>query len=187
MDVGIGELLELCVSCGGDFFYWFYFELYGVLCIWVCWLICVVIMFMLVVIVSGVIIYKKIFKDFFIFCSGKGQCFWLDSYNVMVVLVLLFYFMIIYLGLLIFMVMLMFWGMNVVYEDGWCGFFQDVFFCDEVVVEGGVVVLMVDIVLLVVCIRVVFDQLVCCISVDWFNWDNVVIWVFMEKVFYIID
>ena len=101
-------------------------------------------MFMLVAIVSGVIT-LKIFKDFFTFRPGKGQRSWLDSHNATAVLALPFHFMITYSGLLIFMVMLMPWGMNAAYEDGWRGFFQDVFPREEPAAEGGAAMPMVDI------------------------------------------
>ncbi|MEP5051166.1 MAG: PepSY-associated TM helix domain-containing protein, partial [Alloalcanivorax venustensis] len=137
MDAGTGELLAPRASRGGDFLYRFHFELYGVPRIWARWLICVATMFMLVAIVSGVITHKKIFKDFFTFRPGKGQRSWLDSHNATAVLALPFHFMITYSGLLIFMVMLMPWGMNAAYEDGWRGFFQDVFPREEAAAEGG--------------------------------------------------
>ncbi len=187
MDAGTGELLEPRASRGGDFLYRFHFELYGVPRIWARWLICVATMFMLVAIVSGVITHKKIFKDFFTFRPGKGQRSWLDSHNATAVLALPFHFMITYSGLLIFMVMLMPWGMNAAYEDGWRGFFQDVFPREEAPAEGGAAATMVDIAPLVARTRATFDQPVRRISVDWPNRDNAVIRVSTDKAPHITD
>ncbi|QIB67562.1 PepSY domain-containing protein [Kineobactrum salinum] len=63
------------------------------------WLVGVFTMAMLVALVSGVIIHKRIFKDFFSFRPGKGQRSWLDAHNAVSVLSLPFLFMIAYTGL----------------------------------------------------------------------------------------
>ena len=60
-------------------------------------------LFMLVALVTGIVIHKKIFKDFFTFRPGKKQRSWLDAHNVFSVLSLPFQFMITYSGLLFFM------------------------------------------------------------------------------------
>jgi uncharacterized iron-regulated membrane protein len=59
-------------------------------------------MFMLLAIVTGVIIHKRIFKDFFTFRPGKQQRSWLDAHNVLSVVALPFHLMITYSGLLFF-------------------------------------------------------------------------------------
>ncbi|MDH0893596.1 MULTISPECIES: PepSY-associated TM helix domain-containing protein [unclassified Pseudomonas] len=56
----------------------------------------------LVVLVSGIIVHKRIFKDFFTLRLGKGQRSWLDGHNVASVLSLPFQLMIVYTGLVIF-------------------------------------------------------------------------------------
>ncbi|MNR77803.1 hypothetical protein D3C72_84860 [compost metagenome] len=66
------------------------------------WLVGFVAMGMLVALVSGVIVHKRIFKDFFTFRPGKGQRSWLDAHNVTAVLTLPFLFMIVYTGLAFF-------------------------------------------------------------------------------------
>lgn len=126
-DLNIGQVLKVCEICGGDFFYCLYFDLYYILVYWVCYLVGFCVMFMLVVIIIGVIIYKKIFKDFFIFCKDKGLWFWLDFYNVSVVMVLLYYVMIIYIGIVILMIMYLLWGVKVVYLQDEDKFFSEVF------------------------------------------------------------
>ena len=66
------------------------------------WLVGFVSMGMLLALVSGVIVHKRIFKDFFTFRPGKGQRSWLDAHNVTAVLALPFLFMIVYTGLAFF-------------------------------------------------------------------------------------
>jgi len=59
-------------------------------------------MAMLVALVSGIIVHKRIFKDFFTLRLFKGQRSWLDSHNIASVLTLPFLLMISYSGLVIF-------------------------------------------------------------------------------------
>lgn len=66
------------------------------------WIVGVVAMGMLVALVSGVIVHKRIFADFFTFRPGKGQRSWLDAHNACGVLALPFLFMITLTGLWIF-------------------------------------------------------------------------------------
>jgi uncharacterized iron-regulated membrane protein len=56
----------------------------------------------LVALVSGIIVHKRIFKDFFTLRLSKGQRSWLDGHNVASVLSLPFQLMIVYTGLVIF-------------------------------------------------------------------------------------
>ncbi len=56
-------------------------------------------LFMLVALITGIIVHKKIFKDFFTFRPGKGQRTWLDAHNVLGVIALPFHLMITYSGL----------------------------------------------------------------------------------------
>ncbi|MBA4722595.1 MAG: PepSY domain-containing protein [Alcanivorax sp.] len=127
MDAGSGEVLTPRETRGGHFLYRFHFELYGVPRLWARWLICIATMFMLVAIISGVITHKKIFKDFFTFRPGKGQRSWLDAHNASAVLALPFHFMITYSGLLLFMVMLMPWGIDAAYDGDRRAFFDEAF------------------------------------------------------------
>ena len=59
-------------------------------------------MLMLVAIISGVVVHKKIFKDFFTFRPNKTQRSWLDAHNVISVMALPFFLMITYSGFLFF-------------------------------------------------------------------------------------
>lgn len=56
-------------------------------------------MFMFVALITGVIVHKKIFTDFFTFRPGKGQRSWLDAHNLTSVLALPFFVVITYSGL----------------------------------------------------------------------------------------
>lgn len=58
---------------------------------------------MMVALVSGIIIHKRIFKDFFTLRLAKGQRSWLDGHNVASVITLPFQLMIAYTGLCIFL------------------------------------------------------------------------------------
>jgi len=65
------------------------------------WIVGVATMFMLVALVTGVIIHRRIFRDFFTFRPGKRQRSWLNAHNVLSVLTLPYQFMITYSGLII--------------------------------------------------------------------------------------
>ncbi|MBK4989133.1 PepSY-associated TM helix domain-containing protein [Pseudomonas sp. S36] len=88
-------------TVGGYFFFRFHFTLYlpRTLGIWVVGLSA---MALLVATASGIIIHKKLFKEFFTFRPGKGQRSWLDAHNAAGVLLMPFYLMIAYTGLVIF-------------------------------------------------------------------------------------
>jgi uncharacterized iron-regulated membrane protein len=60
-------------------------------------------MFMLLALITGIIIHKKIFKDFFTFRPAKGSRSWLDLHNLSSVLSLPFQLMITYSGLVFMM------------------------------------------------------------------------------------
>ncbi|HKS11845.1 MAG TPA: PepSY-associated TM helix domain-containing protein, partial [Pseudomonas sp.] len=70
---------------------------------------------MLVALVTGVIIHRRIFLDFFTFRPGRGPRAWLDAHNVSGVLALPFHLMIVYTGLAIFYTSYMPWPMHAVY------------------------------------------------------------------------
>lgn len=107
MDPRTGEPIDTRQTLGGDFFYRFHFELRtaqkGRWAIEGRWVVGVATMLMFVALVTGVITHRRIFKDFFTFRPTKGgQRAWLDAHNVSGVLVLPFYLMITFSGLMIF-------------------------------------------------------------------------------------
>lgn len=67
------------------------------------WIVGIASMAMLIALITGVIIHKRIFKDFFTLRFGKGQRSWLDAHNVVSVMSLPFLFMITYSGLVFLM------------------------------------------------------------------------------------
>lgn len=96
-----GEVLEVRETAGGNFFFRFHYTLHFPRNIGV-WIVGSLAMAMLVAIVSGIVIHKKFFKEFFTFRPNKGQRSWLDFHNASGVLLLPFHIMITYTGLVIF-------------------------------------------------------------------------------------
>lgn len=125
LDAATGEPLEVRETRGGGFLYRFHFELYGMPRVTARWIVAIATMVMLVAIVSGVVTHKKIFKDFFTFRPRKGQRSWLDAHNATAVLALPFHFMITYSGLLLFMYMLMPWGVSSAYQGDMQAYFSE--------------------------------------------------------------
>ena len=97
-------------TTGGEFFYRFHFQFHYMPVLWGRWLASICAMFMLVAIVTGVIVHKRIFRDFFTFRWGKGQRSWLDAHNALSVFGLPFHAMITYTGLVTMMALVMPWG-----------------------------------------------------------------------------
>ncbi|KAA2212059.1 PepSY domain-containing protein [Pseudoroseomonas oryzae] len=115
LDAGSGEPVVARNTLGGEFFFRFHFQLHYVGALWGRWIVSICTMFMLVAIVSGVITHRRIFADFFTFRPGKGQRSWMDGHNVCAVLALPYHLMITYSGLVLFMLMVMPWGVDSVY------------------------------------------------------------------------
>ncbi|RMU66563.1 Membrane protein [Pseudomonas syringae pv. syringae] len=106
LDPQTGSEVQARDTRGGDFFYRFHYQLqmpYP----WGRWLATSAAMVMLVALITGIIIHKKVFKEFFTFRLRKGQRSWLDGHNALGVLVLPFHLMITYSSLVIFMSMVM--------------------------------------------------------------------------------
>lgn len=62
-------------------------------------IVSVVTLLSLLALITGIVVHKKIFKDFFTFRPGKGQRSWLDGHNLSSVMALPFFVMIVYSGL----------------------------------------------------------------------------------------
>lgn len=121
---------------GGEFFYRFHFQLqmpYP----WGRWLAAIAAMVMLVAMISGIIIHKKIFKEFFTFRPRKGQRSWLDGHNAVGVLILPFHLMITYSSLVIFMTMVMPASILTAYDGNPQAFFNDLFPSQKPVQAAG--------------------------------------------------
>ena len=103
MDPATGALLPLPwgrQTEGGRHFMSFHYTLHGGMAGF--WLVGWIAMCALVALVSGVVVHKRIFQDFFTFRPGRGQRAWLDAHNATAVLTLPFLFMIVYTGLAFF-------------------------------------------------------------------------------------
>lgn len=88
---------------GGEALYRMHFALHYMPRTVAYWIVTICTMFMFVSIITGVVVHKKIFKDFFTFRPMKGQRSWLDMHNILAVMALPFHLMITYSGLLFFM------------------------------------------------------------------------------------
>jgi uncharacterized iron-regulated membrane protein len=77
---------------------------------------CTLVMF--AAMVTGIIVHKNIFKDFFTFRPGKGQRSWLDGHNLLSVTALPFHLIITYSGFLFFTYQFMPSVPNLLYNDG---------------------------------------------------------------------
>ncbi|MDR0717807.1 MAG: PepSY domain-containing protein [Azoarcus sp.] len=107
LDPASGETLSGRPTAGGNFLYRFHFELYGMDRMWGRWIVGIATVFMFVALVSGVIVHRRIFKDFFTFRPGKGKRSWLDAHNASSVLSLPFHLIITFSGLVLFGNMMM--------------------------------------------------------------------------------
>lgn len=121
-----GEEVKARDTRGGDFFYRFHFELYGFPVLMGRIMVGIAAMLMFVALISGIIIHKKIFTDFFTFRPRKGQRSWLDFHNASSVLALPFFLMITYTGLAIFFYIYMPWGMMAKYGEDQGKFFDEI-------------------------------------------------------------
>ncbi|MFL9812209.1 PepSY domain-containing protein [Stutzerimonas sp. VN223-3] len=106
LDPLTGETVEARETIGGNFFFHFHYTLHMPRLLGI-WVVGFAAMAMLVALISGIIIHKKIFKEFFTFRPAKGQRSWLDGHNASAVLLLPFHLMITYTGLAIFFLIYM--------------------------------------------------------------------------------
>lgn len=103
IDVSNGTALAGRETAGGQTLYQMHWKLHYLPRSVSDWLVGITTMFMLIALITGVIVHKKIFADFFTFRPGKGQRSWLDAHNVVSVFSLPFQLMITYSGLIFMM------------------------------------------------------------------------------------
>lgn len=103
LDLVNGMPLSARETGGGNLLYRMHWKLHYLPEVMSDWAVGIATMFMLVALVTGVIVHKKIFADFFTFRPGKGQRSWLDAHNVTSVISLPFQLMITYSGLIFMM------------------------------------------------------------------------------------
>ncbi|MDP3136017.1 MAG: PepSY-associated TM helix domain-containing protein, partial [Burkholderiaceae bacterium] len=118
LDNASGLPLSARATGGGQFLYKMHYRLHYLSTNVAYWAVGVATMFMLVALVTGIVVHKKIFADFFTFRPGKGQRAWLDAHNVLSVLSLPFQLMITYSGLIFFAITLMPLIVAAYYEPG---------------------------------------------------------------------
>ena len=99
LDSASGRPLDARATGGGQFLYRLHWRLHYLPTAISEWIVGLATMFMLVAMITGIIVHKKIFTDFFTFRPGKGQRSWLDAHNVLSVVSLPFQLMITYSGL----------------------------------------------------------------------------------------
>ncbi|NKJ01661.1 PepSY-associated TM helix domain-containing protein [Novosphingobium sp. SG707] len=111
-------------TMGGDFLYYFHFDLHAPFRLGR-WLVCFAAIAMLVAIISGIITHRRIFADFFTFRPRKGQRSWLDAHNVAGVLALPFCLMISFTGLITLATMFMPWAIQRAYSGDAAAYARD--------------------------------------------------------------
>lgn len=128
-------------SAGGQTLYRMHWKLHYLPEVVSDWLVGVATMFMFVALVTGVIVHKKIFTDFFTFRPGKGQRSWLDAHNAVSVVTLPFQLMITWSGLIFMMFIYMPLIIAAWYGPGEANrqvFFDEVFEAPALVEAAGV-------------------------------------------------
>ncbi|MCH1924257.1 PepSY domain-containing protein [Shewanella sp. C32] len=100
MDPATGQVITPRDTAGGEFLYRFHFQLYGMHWAIGRTLVVIATFFMFVAIITGVIIHRNIFKDFFSFRPRKGQRSWLDAHAATSVIALPFHLILTFSGLL---------------------------------------------------------------------------------------
>ena len=123
LDPTTGDVLPVRETAGGRFIFLFHFTLHMPRMIGI-YLVGALAMGMLAALVSGIVIHKKIFKEFFTFRPAKGQRSWLDAHNASAVLLLPFHLMITYSGLAIFLVIYMPAAMDALFDGDREAFFK---------------------------------------------------------------
>lgn len=114
---GNGEPATARETRGGQFFYRFHFDLHYMPVIWARWIVGICSMLMLLALLTGIVIHKKIFKDFFSLQWFKGHKSWLDAHTISSVLALPFHLMITYTGLITLMFLYMSLAISSNYEN----------------------------------------------------------------------
>ncbi|MDG9924983.1 MULTISPECIES: PepSY-associated TM helix domain-containing protein [unclassified Pseudomonas] len=124
LDPRSGEPLKVREAAGGSFFFHFHYTLnlprqVGI------WVVGLVALATLAALVSGIVIHKKLFKEFFTFRPNKGQRSWLDAHNAAGVLLMPFHLMIVYTGLIIFGLIYLPAALQALYDGDFEAFYQE--------------------------------------------------------------
>ncbi|MBJ8433367.1 PepSY domain-containing protein [Acinetobacter pittii] len=126
LDANTGKELQLSATLGGDFFYRFHYQLFGIPIIVGRLVVCLAAFIMLIALISGIITHKKIFTDFFTLRTFKSQRSWLDFHNISSVVALPFFLTITFTGLAIFFYLYLPWGMQKLYPENPYQYFTEI-------------------------------------------------------------
>jgi len=137
LDPRTGEGLAARATAGGDFFYAFHFQLFGLPIPLARWIVSVCAMFMLVAIVSGIVTHRRIFADFFTFRPRKGQRSWLDGHAALATLALPYHLMITYTGLITLIALTMPWPILTNFQGDRTAYIAAVFGINERAPRSG--------------------------------------------------
>lgn len=124
LEPNTGKEIILSTTEGGDFFYKFHFQFYAIPYTLGRLIAAILAFALLVILISGVITHKKIFKDFFTLRLKKSQRSWLDFHNVSAVVALPFYFVMAFTGLMLVFYFLFPQGLNQYYSENRNDFFE---------------------------------------------------------------
>ena len=126
LDASTGKELTLSATQGGDFFYTFHYQLFGIPVNIGRLLVTFAAFIMLIALVSGIITHKKIITDFFTLRAFKGQRSYLDFHNVTSVIAIPFFLTITFTGIAIFFYLYLPWGMNKLYPQQPFQYFEEI-------------------------------------------------------------
>jgi len=115
IDGGTGAQIHPRDTRGGGLLYRFHFQLVAMSWLWGRWIVGVATAAMLMSLLSGIIIHKKYFKEFFTFRQNKGLRSWMDAHNALGVVAMPFHLIMTFSGLLLLTVELLPWGFAVHY------------------------------------------------------------------------
>ena len=99
-----------------DFLYRVHFDLYGIPRELARWIVGIATLAMLIALITGIIVHKKIFAEFFTFRPNKGQRSWMDLHNASSVLMIPFHLMITLSGLFLLMYLFIPWGIESAFD-----------------------------------------------------------------------
>ncbi len=146
LDPATGAPASYRATGGGQLLYRMHYELHYMPSIAAWWVVGVCTMLMFVAIISGIVVHRRIFADFFTFRPRKGQRSWLDAHNVLSVLALPFHVMITWSGLLFFVYLYMapvIWANYGVSEKAEQTFFDEVYGREDRLKASGTAATMV--------------------------------------------
>lgn len=126
LDATTGQELNLPPTQGGDFFYNFHYQLYGMPYIIGRTLVTLAAFMMLIALISGIITHKKILTDFFTLRAFKGQRSYLDFHNVTSVIALPFFLTITFTGLTIYFDYILPSGIKKLYPEDTYQYFEEI-------------------------------------------------------------